>query len=112
MLRTIHAYRSAGRRCDAGVVVASRRRVAAVGSAAAAPLAGLALAAAELAVRVVAHSMYLIEDKGVDELIDLKGYAQMVDFEDFRFPYRFEKLYSAGARFPYRFETCAKMITL
>ena len=28
------------------------------------------------------------------ELIDLKRYTQMADFGDFRFPYRFEKLYS------------------
>ena len=31
--------------------------------------------------------------RGGGELIDLKSYTQMTDFRDFRYPYRFEKLY-------------------
>ena len=47
--------------------------------------------------------------KGVGDLIDLKGYTQIADFEDFRFPYRFGKLYSAEVLWPRRFENDTKI---
>ena len=46
-------------------------------------------------------------------LIDLKSYTQMADFGDFRFPYRFDKLYSVESDFLiYRFETKGRLFFL
>ena len=44
------------------------------------------------AARAVAFRRWC-ELMGYEELIDLKCYTQMADYRDFRFPYRFEKLY-------------------
>ena len=38
------------------------------------------------------------------DVIGLKGRTQMADFVDFRFPYRFAKLYFDEVLLPYRFE--------
>ena len=45
-----------------------------------------------------------VRGKKWGELINLKSYTQMADSEDFRFPYRFKKLYLVEVGSPYRFE--------